>query len=58
MVETQSNVRMADIQIGAKQMNIKRSQLVLKELSTLPEDVRVYKSIGRMFVSISLLCSF
>ncbi len=48
MADTQTNVRMSDMQIGTKQLNIKRAHLTFKELSTMPSDVRVYKTVGRM----------
>eukprot|EP00047_Mylnosiga_fluctuans_P002899 m.226459 g.226459 ORF g.226459 m.226459 type:complete len:122 (+) comp11426_c0_seq1:32-397(+) len=50
MVETQTNMRLADLQINSKVTNVRKSQLTLNEISTLPADVRVYKSIGRMFL--------
>ena len=50
MNDTQTNVRICEMQMNAKQNNIKRAHLTFKELSTLPQDIRVYSTVGRMYV--------
>jgi chaperonin cofactor prefoldin len=34
--------------IASNQNALRRAKLTLKEMDTLPQDVRVYKAIGRM----------
>lgn len=50
MVETNQRVRVAEGQMMALKRSIARSQLTEKEIAGLPEDINMYKGVGRMFL--------
>lgn len=49
MVDTKQKLKLADIQIDKFRRTKQRAELTVKEISTIPADVRMYESIGRMF---------
>ena len=48
MVETQAQVKICDAQIGKLQFEEKKVGLTTKEIQSLPEDVKLFESVGRM----------
>lgn len=50
MVDTKQKLKMADLQIESLKRTITHSGLTEQEIGTLPEETRLYESVGRMFV--------
>jgi prefoldin subunit 1 len=50
MVETKQNMRLADLQIENLKRNITHAGLTETEISALPEETRVFESVGRVFM--------
>ncbi|XP_018392185.1 PREDICTED: prefoldin subunit 1 [Cyphomyrmex costatus] len=50
MVDTKQKLKLADIQIEKLRRTKHRAELTTKEISSLPEDTRMYESVGRMFL--------
>ncbi|CAK8676106.1 prefoldin subunit 1-like [Clavelina lepadiformis] len=50
MVETQTQVKICDAQINALALEGKKTILTTKEIQSLPTDVKLYESVGRMFI--------
>ena len=48
MVETQQQVNICDAQVKKLTIEEKKVDLTSKELKSLPEDVKLYESVGRM----------
>lgn len=48
MVETQTQVKICDVQINKLQIEEKKVGFTSKEVLSLPEDVKLYESVGRM----------
>ena len=48
MVETQAQVNICDAQIKKLTIEEKKVDLTSQEIKSLPEDVRLYESVGRM----------
>lgn len=49
-VETMQKLKLADMQIESLSRLKQRNTLMIKEISTLPAETRVYESVGRMFL--------
>ncbi|KAF9895432.1 hypothetical protein FE257_000338 [Aspergillus nanangensis] len=52
IISSQQQIGIAKAQITTKQRDIRMLELTSKELSTLPEDTRVYEGVGKMFVGV------
>ncbi|XP_011171980.1 prefoldin subunit 1 [Solenopsis invicta] len=50
MVDTKQKLKLADIQIDKLRRTKQRAELTVKEISILPNDTRMYESVGRMFL--------
>lgn len=50
MVDTKQKLKLADIQIDKLRRTKQRAELTTKEITSIPEDTRVYESVGRMFL--------
>lgn len=50
MIETSQKLKMADLQIENLKRSIQHSKLTNTEISSMPEDTRMYLGIGRMFL--------
>jgi prefoldin subunit 1 len=50
MIETSSNMQRIQQQIEELNISVKRSQITDREISHLPDGVKVYESIGRLFM--------
>ncbi|XP_023233669.1 prefoldin subunit 1 [Centruroides vittatus] len=50
MIETSQKLKMADLQIENLNRNIQHSKLTNTEISSMPENTRMYLGIGRMFL--------
>ncbi|KAL5018911.1 hypothetical protein ScPMuIL_004633 [Solemya velum] len=50
MINTTQQLKISDAQIESLKRTIQHSKLVDHEISTLPEDTRVYEGAGRMFI--------
>lgn len=50
MIETQTQMRVADAQIAQLEITKKRSDFTAKELQGMPESTKQYQSVGRMFM--------
>ncbi|KAL0118666.1 hypothetical protein PUN28_009380 [Cardiocondyla obscurior] len=50
MIDTRQKLKLADIQIDKLRRMNQRAELTTKEISSLPEDTRMYESVGRMFL--------
>ncbi|XP_026691107.2 prefoldin subunit 1-like [Ciona intestinalis] len=50
MVDTQTQMRISDGQINAMMVEKKKTELAISEVSSVPEDAKMYESVGRMFV--------
>jgi prefoldin subunit 1 len=50
MVDTKQKLKMADLQIESLKRNITHAGLTESEIGTLPDETRVYESVGRMFI--------
>ena len=48
MVETQTQVNICDAQIKKLEIEEKKVDLTSREIQNLPEDVRLFESVGRM----------
>lgn len=51
MRDTKQKLKLADIEIEKLRRIRHWSELTVKEIGCLPEDTRVHKSVGRMFVA-------
>lgn len=49
-IQAEAQIRLSNAQIESLNRKIQHSQLVEHELTKLPSDVNVYKTIGRMFL--------
>ncbi|XP_032686933.1 prefoldin subunit 1 [Odontomachus brunneus] len=50
MVDTSQKLKLADIQIDKLRRTKQRAELTMKEIDYLPENTRIYESVGRMFL--------
>lgn len=50
MVDTKQKMKMADLQIENQKRSITHTELTGSELKALPEETRLYESVGRMFM--------
>jgi len=50
MVDTQQQMRISDVQIDSLSKEKRKIELTEKEIGALPEDTRLYRSVGRMFL--------
>lgn len=50
MMESQQKMKMSDLQIENLKRTIMHSQLTSQEITALPDETRVYESVGRMFL--------
>ena len=50
MVDTKQKMKMADLQIENLKRSITHTELTGSELKSLPEETRLYESVGRMFM--------
>jgi len=50
MVETQGQMRICDVQIDALGKEKRKIELTQNEIGALPEETKLYQSIGRMFL--------
>ncbi|XP_014467670.1 PREDICTED: prefoldin subunit 1 [Dinoponera quadriceps] len=50
MVDTSQKLKLADIQIDKLKRTKQRAELTMKEINCLPENTRIYESVGRMFL--------
>lgn len=50
MVDNKQKMRMADLQIENLKRSITHSELTSAELKSLPQETRLYESVGRMFL--------
>ena len=50
MVDTKQKMKMADLQIENLKRSITHTELTTTELTKLPEETRLYESVGRMFI--------
>ncbi|XP_066269527.1 prefoldin subunit 1-like [Branchiostoma lanceolatum] len=50
MITTQQQLKVADAQIEAQRRVQQHAKLTDQEISTLPEETRVYEGVGRMFI--------
>lgn len=48
MIQTSQQLKVADQQVETHKRKVQHSRLVDQEISTLPEDTRVYEGVGRM----------
>lgn len=55
MIDTQQKVKLADLQIEQLSRMKKHANLTHVEITSLPNNTRVYEGVGRMYVS-PLLC--
>ncbi|XP_025102429.1 prefoldin subunit 1-like isoform X1 [Pomacea canaliculata] len=53
-IQTSQQLKIADQQVEALKRKIAHSQLVDKEIASLPEETRVYEGVGRMFLLMSI----
>lgn len=49
-LETRSQVKVADAQIGQLEREKARSKLTTAEIANLPDETRLFESCGRMFI--------
>jgi len=50
MVDTKQKLKMADLQIENLKRTITHAGLTEQEIGNLPDETRVYESVGRMFI--------
>ncbi|XP_030010154.1 prefoldin subunit 1 isoform X2 [Sphaeramia orbicularis] len=50
MIDTQQKVKMADLQIEQLNRLQKHAKLTHAEITTLPDNTRLYEGVGRMFI--------
>lgn len=50
MYDTQTQMRISDVQISQLQQTKKKAELTSQEINSLPGDTKTYQSVGRMFV--------
>ncbi len=50
MVETKQKIKLSDLQIENLKRTITHSELTAAEIDSLPDETRVFESVGRMFV--------
>nr|XP_046266533.1 prefoldin subunit 1 isoform X1 [Scatophagus argus] len=50
MIDTQQKVKLADLQIDQLTRVQKHTQLTHAEITTLPDNTRLYEGVGRMFI--------
>ncbi|MED6275577.1 Prefoldin subunit 1 [Characodon lateralis] len=50
MIDTQQKVKIADLQIDQLGRVQKHNKLTQAEISTLPNNTRLYEGVGRMFI--------
>ena len=48
MITTTQQLKLSDAQIETLKRSMQHSALVEKELSRLPDDIKVYEGVGRM----------
>ncbi|CAB3361374.1 Hypothetical predicted protein [Cloeon dipterum] len=49
LIETRQKLRLADVQIDALKLDIRRSELTDREMAALPDNTTVYESVGHAF---------
>lgn len=50
MIETTQKLKMADFQIEGYKRSIQHSKLTSQEITALPDAVRTFEGVGRMYV--------
>ncbi|XP_041365041.1 prefoldin subunit 1-like isoform X2 [Gigantopelta aegis] len=50
MVTTTQQLKISDAQVETLKRQMAHSKLVISEISQLPDDVRVFEGVGRMFL--------
>jgi len=50
MVDSRSRMQVAEMQIKGRTISNRKAQLTTAEIGKLPDDVRMYRSVGRMFL--------
>lgn len=50
MLETQQKMKLSDLQIENFKRSMTHAQLTDQEIGALPEDAKLYESVGRMFI--------
>jgi len=50
MIETTQKLKVADLQIEGLKRSIQHSKLTSQEIATLPNEVRTFEGVGRMFL--------
>ena len=50
MITSKNQIKISDAQIEALKRTIQHSKLVYHEISSLPEQTRLYEGVGRMFI--------
>lgn len=50
MVETSKKIQVIDLQIGVLKRVSQHVDVTQREISTMPEDIKTYESVGRMFL--------
>lgn len=53
MIDTQQKVKLADLQIDQLTRVQKHTKLTHAEITTLPDNTRLYEGVGRMWVSLT-----
>lgn len=53
MIDTQQKVKLADLQIDQLTRVQKHTKLTHAEITTLPDNTRLYEGVGRMWVSMT-----
>ncbi|KAK0045045.1 prefoldin subunit 1 [Biomphalaria pfeifferi] len=49
-IQAENQIRLSNVQIESLNRKIQHSKLVEQEVASLPQDVHIYKTIGRMFL--------
>ncbi|XP_054161636.1 prefoldin subunit 1-like [Oppia nitens] len=50
VIETRNKVKQIDVQLDGLKRSSQHSKITIQELNGLPDDTKMYESIGRMFV--------
>eukprot|EP00053_Salpingoeca_punica_P004236 m.48036 g.48036 ORF g.48036 m.48036 type:complete len:121 (-) comp12694_c0_seq1:617-979(-) len=50
MIETRGHLKIVETRAASSEMQRRRAELTQKELSTMPENTIMYRSVGRMFI--------
>jgi len=50
MVDSRSRMQVADMQAGHRKKEIKRAELTVREITSMGDDTKMYRGVGRMFM--------